>query len=136
MTKIVNYLLSRALLAAFRNRSHAPWIALARVVARGCEWWEARKVLCSPNENRTQVRFLLEGGEMKMHNNDRDELEAALAKRKVEFQLELAALTMQLQEAEERVAAASAAIARSRDLRAQCDAGFKRSMERVLEMEK
>jgi hypothetical protein len=35
--KIINYLLSRAILAAFRDRSHRPWITLARWAARIAE---------------------------------------------------------------------------------------------------
>lgn len=36
-SRIVDYLLARALLAAYRDRSHRPFIALARVAARIAE---------------------------------------------------------------------------------------------------
>jgi hypothetical protein len=35
--RLINYLLARAILAAYRDRSHKPFIALARVVARIAE---------------------------------------------------------------------------------------------------
>jgi hypothetical protein len=37
MMRLINYLLARALLAAYLNRNYRPWIAIARRVARFVE---------------------------------------------------------------------------------------------------
>lgn len=37
MARLINYLLSRALLAAYKGKDHRPWIALARRFAKFAE---------------------------------------------------------------------------------------------------
>jgi hypothetical protein len=37
MIRLINYLLARALIAAYRDRSYQPWIAIARRIAKIAE---------------------------------------------------------------------------------------------------
>jgi hypothetical protein len=60
--------------------------------------------------------------------DERDRIQAAILKRRQEFETEIAAMNAQLQEAEIKVSTATGAIEAMRNLGASGDAGFKKSL--------
>jgi len=69
--------------------------------------------------------------ELQAAEDDRDKLQSAIAKRRREFDEEMAGLTAQLQRAEIRVSSATGAISASRNVGASNDAGYKESLARL-----